>query len=146
MGETTTALEWRLAQISHSDLVDMSAAAHSPEAPPWSRAGTGTEAWSPRPCCSLLGHRRPAVTRSVDVYFGGVSWRVDAICFEAPHACPPCCPLTDVSRDRAAEGKAGAWWRERQATATPSGRQAKCAALRSNHLCTKKRENVSMHN
>lgn len=68
MGETTTALEWRLAHISHSDLVDMSAAAHSPEGPPWPRAETGTEAWSPRPCCSLLGHRRPAVTRCIDVF------------------------------------------------------------------------------
>lgn len=40
---------------------------------------------------------------------GGVSWTIDAICFEAPHACPPCCPLTDVSRDRAADGQTVSW-------------------------------------
>jgi len=34
---------------------------------------------------------------------GGVSWTVGATCFEAPHACPPCCLLTDVSRDRAGQ-------------------------------------------
>ena len=44
---------------------------------------------------------------------GGVSWTIGAVCCEAPHACPPCCPLTDVSRDRAADGKQDSW-RERE--------------------------------
>lgn len=78
---------------------------HSPEGPPWSRAETGTEVCCPRPFCCLFGHRRPGSALGIDVSRGGVNWTIDAICFETPHACPPCCPLTDVSRDRTADGK-----------------------------------------
>lgn len=77
---------------------------HSPD-PPWSRAETGTEVCSPRPFCCVFGHRRPGFTRGVDVGRGGVSWTVEAICSQAPHTCPPCCPLTGESRDAAAVGK-----------------------------------------
>lgn len=97
----------------------------SPEGPPWSRAETGTGVCCPRPFCCLFGHRRPGSARGVDVSRGGVSWTIGAICFEAPHACPPCCPLTDVSRDRAADGKQTRGRRERRATATSRGGLAK---------------------
>lgn len=60
--------------------------------------------------CVQAPPARPAL-RGVSVFSGGgVSWTIGAICFEAPHACPPCCPLTDVSRDPPdADGKRTRW-------------------------------------
>lgn len=79
----------RLAQISCC----------SPEGPPSSRVETETEACFRPPFCSLFGRRWPGLALANDASRDGVSWTIDAVCFDAPHACPPCCLLAYMSRD-----------------------------------------------
>lgn len=76
------------------------------------------------------GAAGPSSARGIGVAGGGVSWTIGAVCCEAPHACPPCCPLTDESRDPRRQTESRERERERSARATTRGRGEKRTSRR----------------
>lgn len=100
-----------VAQISPDGRVGLAQAAeHSPAAPPWSRAETGTVVCCPRPWCSSFGHRRPGCALRVGMVLeaalaGRSAQFVLRLHMHVRHAVAPPQAPTDVSRDSTADGK-----------------------------------------